>query len=345
MVLLRCAFVCCVLILLARAVPAAESLTFSGDVRVRNESLLRSGSFSPRDDINRARVRARIALNAKLDGNWYVGLRLATWGGTTSANQDLDVLNDKAEMYLDRAFAMFRSDEKEYFSVLAGRSPNPYLHSPMMWDSDYNPDGLIERLDFKRGGTDFFLNLGQHVLGLEANKNYGPVFYGAQPGFSMKRDWGILKGAIAYYMFVHAGGTNDVPVESDYTVADLYLCFKRDLRPDIPFSVWIDAFKNTEATGDALAYGIGTSIGSSEGRGKFKGKLAYMSIDADALWINLGDANFSSGLRDEDMHGFVLGTNVGVGDRAIFGVTWYYKEARNSDAHEDQIETDLVLKF
>ena len=320
-------------------------MRISGDLRVRNESLFRSGSFSPAGDVNHARIRVRVALEARHDDHWGVGLRFATGGGTTSTNQDLDALAGPAGMYVDRAYAEYRTGESALFRFTAGRAPNPYLHSPMLWDSDYNPDGLVEAFDFARDGSGVFLNLGQHVLGQEASKDYGPSFFAFQPGLAWKRERKEVEAAVAYYRFAEAGGTDDVPAGGDYAIADLYLRFRKELTSGMPLSLWLDALTNTEATGDASAYGLGVEIGSSKGKGKAKASFAYMSIDADALWIDLGDASFSRGLSDADMHGFVLGFTVGLGEKATLGATWRSKDARDLDAHEDRLDLDLVVRF
>ena len=79
-------------------------VTLSGDLRVRNESLFRNDAFSAAGDVHHARLRLRVGLDARLDDSWNAGFRLATGGGTTSTNQDLDALGGKATLYVDRAF-------------------------------------------------------------------------------------------------------------------------------------------------------------------------------------------------------------------------------------------------
>jgi len=217
----------------------------------------------------------------------------------------------------------------------------------ILWDSDFNPDGLAEKLVLTGTSADLFLNAGQHVLAQESatDKNYGPTVYGIQPGLRLKRDSGKLAVAAAYYAFIEAGAIDDVPAGGEYAIADLHASWKAETAGGRPWSLWADALVNTEARGDRTAYGVGVDLGSTKGSGATRLRMSYMSIDKNALWINLGDANFSSGLMDEDMHGFVLGAAVGIGEKATFGATWYFKDSRDTDAHEDQLEIDLVLKF
>lgn len=320
---------------------AQEDVAVSGDLRVRNENLYGSGGFAPDGDTSHGRVRARVAVARKVDEHWDVGLRLATGGGTTSTNQDLDALNAKATMYLDRAFARYRAGESNRVEVMAGRMPNPYTCTGMVWDSDYNPDGLAQKLTFGSA----FLTLGQHVIAEETDDDYGPSFFAFQPGVVVEGGWGELKMAAAYYLFNKAAGIDDVPADGDYALLDVYVGFKKKIGADTPLSTWIDVLTNLEADDDAGAYGVGVSVGSAKGKGSIKASLSYMSIDANALWIDLGDANFSSGLQATNMHGFIVGLSLGLGEKTTGSVSWYWKDDRDSDAHQDQLEVDLVVKF
>ncbi|HXR07240.1 MAG TPA: putative porin, partial [Candidatus Acidoferrum sp.] len=44
-----------------------------------------------------------------------------------------------------------------------GRVPQPLYTTPMVWDSDYTPEGLVEKLKYTYGPVDFFATLGQYV--------------------------------------------------------------------------------------------------------------------------------------------------------------------------------------
>ena len=94
----------------ASAAEIADGVSLTGDLRVRHESLDRNAAFGA-DDVDHARMRVRVGVGAKLDENWDVGLRFATGGGMTSTNQDLDALGGKAPLYVDRAFARYRTGE------------------------------------------------------------------------------------------------------------------------------------------------------------------------------------------------------------------------------------------
>ncbi|MHC4248211.1 MAG: putative porin [Planctomycetota bacterium] len=335
----------------AEAAEIAPGITLSGDLRIRSESLFRNEAFVVTDDVHHAHLRLRVSLGARLDDHWDLGFRLATGGGTTSTNQDMDALNlNRAELFVDRAFARFHTGDERAFELYVGRMPNPYAHSMILWDSDFDPDGLAEKFVWKGPSADLFLNAGQHVLAQESvtDRNYGPAVYGIQPGLRLKRDSGTLAVAAAYYRFIEADGVvlfGDVPDGSDYAIADLHASWKAETAAGRPWGLWVDGLINTEAPDHRTAWGLGVDLGSTKQKGSARVCFSYMSIDRNALWVNLGDADFSIGLRDEDMQGFVLGAAVGVGEKATLGATWYYKDPRDTDAHEDRLDIDLVLKF
>jgi hypothetical protein len=332
----------------AGAAEIAPGIKLSADLRIRSENLFRNDAFVVTGDVLHARLRLRLGLGVEVDERWDLGLRLSTGGSPTSANQDLDALGlGGIRLFVERAFARFHTGEERAFELYVGRMPNPYVHSMMLWDSDFNPDGLAEKCRWEGASADSFLNLGQHVLGQVSltDRNFGPSVYVIQPGLRFKRDSGTLEVAAAYYRFAKADGVQDVPAGSDYAIADIYASWEVEAAGGRSWSLWIDGFFNTEAPDHRTAWGIGVDIGSTKRRGSARVGFSYMSIDKNALWINLGDADFSTGLTDEDMHGFVLEAAVAVAEKATLGATWYFKDSRDTRAHEDRLDIDLILKF
>ena len=98
---------------------------------------------------------------------------------------------------------------------------------------------------------------------------------------------------------------------------------------------------------DLSVYGfaLGISAGSDKALGKVKGKLEYYRIRKNAIWIDLGDSTFSSGLRSEDMSGFIAGVSVGLGTRVKTALTYMYKDSDEDGAHEDRILVDLMITW
>ena len=332
----------------ARAAELAEDLSLSGDLRVRHEGKFPSGGF-PGDEYSRAGARVRLALKAELDENWDLGLRLATGGGMTSTNQTFDALNEGAPLYVDRAFARFHAGELRKIELFAGRMPNPYVSSFVLWDTDYNPDGLAEKLVLRTDSGAFFVNAGQHVLGLGPDGGYGPGLLAIQPGVEFAAGGGKLTAAVAYYSFPNADEVpadySSVPPGNAYALADLYVEWNGSVSSGLPLRVWLDLFTNTEADADRVGFAGGIGVGATREKGDVSFSLAYAVIDRDAMWINLGDSTVAGGLEDRDSAAFVLKVCTKLGKGATLSATWYSKDDRYSDAHEDKIEINLVLKF
>lgn len=94
------------------------------------------------DDVNRLRVRARLGLLAKITDGVSAGLRMVT-GNTTdrvSTNQTLGSNFNKYSFLVDRAY--LKLDPADWLSVSAGRIPNPWFATDMVWDEDLNFDGV-----------------------------------------------------------------------------------------------------------------------------------------------------------------------------------------------------------
>ncbi len=94
------------------------------------------------DDRNRLRLRARLGINAKVADNVTVAFRLATGSATdrVSTNQTLGQNFNRYQFLLDRAYVKF--DATPWLSLNAGRMPNPWFSTDLVWSDNLNFDGL-----------------------------------------------------------------------------------------------------------------------------------------------------------------------------------------------------------
>lgn len=338
----------------AHAAEIADGVRLGGDLRVRAESHHRAGGFAG-EDYSRARMRVRVGLDVQLDEDWDLVFRLATGGGPTTTNQDFDALDgDKAELYVDRAFARFRRGDAPWFELLAGRMPRPYLSTMMLWDSDYNPDGVVERLTFDSGSGKLFLVAGQHVLSLrevgvdpDIDETYGATLFAVQPGVEFKLgEVGVTLAAGYYYFDSVADLSSDVAEDPrDHGIADIYVRAKWSTVSGFPFSLWAHALVNDEADGDRTGLGAGITVGSAKEPGGFEIGVDYFHVDRNALWVRLADGTLTGGLTDTDMRALRVGLTVGLGEGTTLAVNWYYKDDRQSNADEEIVQINFVAKF
>lgn len=142
------------------AVPEwVDRFKFEGDVRLGYQRDMFSSGNAPEvyfqvngqdidnttEDRDRFRLRARLGVSARVTQDVSAQLRLATGSGSepVSTNQTLGNFGNKANFSLDRAFIRARSqDTLPWLTVTAGRLPNPFFGSDLVWDDDLVFEGL-----------------------------------------------------------------------------------------------------------------------------------------------------------------------------------------------------------
>ncbi|OAS83721.1 hypothetical protein A6I77_15590 [Achromobacter xylosoxidans] len=148
-------------------------ITIDGDVRVRDESRLYSGSNSNEivdfaklnakgpydlnrntngnyppmlntreDRRNQLRIRARLGVRADISESWTAGIRLATGSDDSpvSTSQTLGGGMGKKDIWLDQAYLTYRP--AKWATVTGGRIANPFESTDMLFSNDLNFDGI-----------------------------------------------------------------------------------------------------------------------------------------------------------------------------------------------------------
>jgi len=159
---------------------AIKSVELFGDVRMRYEN--RSAQIGPEggqyagsyDVANRFRYALRLGVRGDLEDDVYYGLRMETspnerspWNtfGNASGGQapfygPFSKANNYS-LFIGQAYLGWRPTP--WLDVSVGRVPQPLYTTSMVWDSDYCPEGAVEKISFTRGPVDFFANLAQFV--------------------------------------------------------------------------------------------------------------------------------------------------------------------------------------
>lgn len=154
------------------AVPEwTKAVRISGDLRLRSDSIFLDRSNNPQfvdgaavnagppyngvdnpylppilnttADRQFFRVRARIGIDARVDEDLGIGLRIATGDndGPVSTNQALGGYMAKKDLWLDRAYMDFTPLAGGKLTL--GRMPNPFRQPELVWDEDVNLDGAV----------------------------------------------------------------------------------------------------------------------------------------------------------------------------------------------------------
>jgi hypothetical protein len=138
-----------------------ERLRFSGDLRVRVQQDNFSGDNAPPAvlydeygsgtnyadttnttvDRNRLILRARFGVAAIINDQWTSAIRFSTGNtlGPTSTSSTAGDASGRYQVKIDRAYMKWAPNSN--LSVLAGRMPNPYLSSDMMFAEELGFDG------------------------------------------------------------------------------------------------------------------------------------------------------------------------------------------------------------
>ena len=158
-----------------------KSIGLFGDARFRYEY---RGTDNPKgagltsgDTYYRERFRYALRLGIKGDlyDNWSYGVRVETsanprspWvtfaddtGKANSGGVSGGTPSDKTSDFLNVGQVYLNWHPASWYEMTVGRMPNPLYMTPMVWDSDINPEGAFEKFKYSVGKLDLFADFGQ----------------------------------------------------------------------------------------------------------------------------------------------------------------------------------------
>ena len=152
---------------------AIKSMTLYGDLRFRYE--YRSAANAPGTGDNadayyreRFRYALRLGIKGDLLDNFYYGLRVETSSNprspwNTFADDSTPTPTGKSSdgVYLGQAYLGWKPED--WFEMTVGRMPMPLYVTPMIWDSDINPEGVVEKFKWSLPHADLFASFGQFI--------------------------------------------------------------------------------------------------------------------------------------------------------------------------------------
>lgn len=305
-----------------------DRITFGGDLRLRQEMLYRHNGT---DDRSRQRFRLRMGADLKID-TVVVGVRLASGTGEhVSTNKSFDNLSAQTPLYIDRAFVRWQGESSRWLTLTGGRMANPFFSvysSDLVWDDDYNPEGLAENLAFTLGGADVFMNFAQIVLDEDSagSLSTDQWLFGQQVGVKMSPTTTVQTAAAVTYLnavntqngtltqsvcadgnsrqaagtFCPGSTTRNMELVNDYNVVHVTAAATTKLA-SVPVSVMGDAVKNTADTQDALGndtkdggYQAGVILGKAGDPRTWEVAYFYKKVGTDATLADIADSDFGS---------------------------------------------------
>ena len=154
-------------------------MQFYGDLRLRYEyrgvdnppARCRPNRQGSTSTFYRERLRyaLRLGIRGDLFDDWSYGIRLETsnnprspwdtFGNNTTSGSDTPSDKNSSSIYLGQAFLNWHP--AAWVEMSAGRMPMPLYTTPMVWDSDINPEGAFEKFKYTIGNVDLFADFGQ----------------------------------------------------------------------------------------------------------------------------------------------------------------------------------------
>lgn len=168
------------------------------------------------DERNRLRLRARLAFNVRVTETVSAGLRLATGSSTdrVSTNQTLGQNFNRYTLGLDRAYV--KLDPVPWASFSAGRMPNPWFSTDLVWSENLNFDGVaaaLRRPESPEAKWLPFATVGYFPVREHAPPRGSRAIVGLQAGVQWEfSELTRLRAGLAYYRFRDFEGR----VDEDY---------------------------------------------------------------------------------------------------------------------------------
>ena len=155
-----------------------KSMQLYGDLRLRYE--YRGVDNAPRPSgfvgnwpnifyRERMRYALRIGVRGDLSDDWSYGIRLETannprspwdtFGNNTTSGSVTPSDKNSSGIYLGQAYLNWHP--ADWYEMTAGRMSMPLYTTPMVWDSDINPEGAFEKFKYTIDNVDLFVDFGQ----------------------------------------------------------------------------------------------------------------------------------------------------------------------------------------
>jgi hypothetical protein len=152
---------------------AIKNIQLFGDVRFRyeyrdSENAPDSGSTQHDYYKERFRYAVRLGIKGDLFDDFYYGLRLETssnprspWVTFGDDTNPTPFAKNSDGVSIGQAYIGWRPTD--WYEMTVGKMPMPLYVTPLLWDSDLNPEGAVEKFKTTVGNVDLFANFGQFI--------------------------------------------------------------------------------------------------------------------------------------------------------------------------------------
>jgi hypothetical protein len=131
----------------------------------------------------RFRYAVRLGLRGEIMDSFNYGLRLdtssnprspwSTFGNNTTSGSVTPSDKNASGIYLGQFYLGWHP--ADWYEMTVGRMPMPLYTTPMVWDSDINPEGAFEKFKYTIDNVDLFAGFGQFVYQGPSSANEVPT--------------------------------------------------------------------------------------------------------------------------------------------------------------------------
>jgi hypothetical protein len=352
-----------------------EKLKLKGDFRHRHELI----QVEDREDQNRWRMRARLALEAEISDACSAVIGLASGSDDpVSTNQTMTDGFTTKSFGLDLAYFDLHPKAIENLRLVGGKMKLPFEtaeKTELIWDGDLNPEGVALR--FGRGfgeNVKMFLGGGGFYV-KDRDPDDESYVAGVQTGFNVKAsdDVKIMAG-VGYYdyegaecmpFFYNASknygnskaviGTTEVGGEEvdvygyalDYNEVEVLGTVGIALSDKAGLKLYGNYVNNVAADSLNTGWLFGGAVSYGKDKGAVKVYANYRQLEADAVVGAFTDSDFIGG--GTNGKGLELGAMYGIVKNVSFDLTYFVNTKGIKDTDEEigynRLQVDLQLKF
>jgi hypothetical protein len=369
------------------------SLKFSADFRARYEGHFgENDAFVQRD---RFRYRIRPGVVATLKDDFEIGLRLSSGdpvsgfgnnaGNPLSGSSTLQDNGTRKFVYIDLAYAKWNPIHTAEWSggLTFGKMENPFAVSQVMFDPDYNPEGLAAQLAYRFDEHHTLkANVGGFVLDELSTDSNDPSLLGGQLLLDSQwtKQWSSSVGVSIFSIQnketlinanvpnVNRGNTRDATTAPTYhfnpIVGDASLTYTLDHFPGyagaFPIRLLGEYLNNPAAPNANEAFMGGLVFGKAGKKGTWEASYQYRYIGADSWYEELPDDDFGAFYEMQQPNAGFTGAGAGFGggtnlrghvarlsysplNSLTLGIIWYQGELLHPNPKGSESTSSHVL--
>ena len=355
---------------ITKAAEWASRLSWKADLRYRHEYVDPEEALTEQ---TRQRIRARLALSAKINDTLTGTIGLATNGGSgdpRSTNQTLGEGWTRKGIAVDLAYVDWKPVDS--FGMSFGKMPQPwYKVTGYFFDNDINPEGISAR--FASGP--FFAHAFGYYLS-ERSTATDATLLGGQLGLTGQIGGMKLTGALGYFDVGAVEGevttTNTIPCtantaffggpQGNTTVLNAAGCptLANDFNmmealaqaeftiANQPLQIFAQYIQNQEANDLDTGWLAGFNWGKASNPKSWEFGYAYGVIEKDAQFGQFVDSDFGGGVTDVDGSVFKVGfapAKNWVVNGTYFMNTRFIDAPGATEQSYDRYQIDLNFKF